>query len=183
MDQQEDRSSTDIENLDRLWASLLTQSSLEHPCQSTRAKSNHLPGHLRFGDKGNAQPYQVFGWNHPEDGYTWTEGREVFLELPSASPTTDYFLNVRVAPLLAADIPAQVVEVRVGPSWIASWQIAGPGHYFALVPGRMLNARQELVFYCQTACSPRTLGIGEDDRDLALRFYELWLSPWSTVVF
>jgi hypothetical protein len=162
--------------------------NLEDACARQREstpgnREKNFPQHLIFGIGGNAGDHQLFGWNHPEDRFTWTEGREAIIEIPPARSPGDYFLNVRLAPLLSATVPRQRVRVYLGSICVAHWTVVIPGHYFALVPACVLDSPQQLTFYLPDAASPAALGLGTDDRELALQFFEFNLTPWATVSF
>lgn len=172
----------DFTTFDRIW------SGLKSACQPTKelgryGSRTNFPSHLRFGTDGNAVSFQLFGWNHAEPGYTWTEGREAYLELPAETSGTNYFLNARIAPLTGPSVTLQRVRVRVGSTEVAHWQVDQAGHYFAFLPAYLRASSQELCFCCDDAKSPHSLGLSGDDRELAIQFFELWLSPWTTVSF
>lgn len=166
------------EELDRIWSALALEREIVRPPPPS---AQGFPFHLRFGQGGNASAHQLFGWNHPEGDFTWTEGREAFLELPAAPTPGAYFLNARIAPLMVAGHPVQRVRVRLGAGEVGRWEVCHPGHHFALLPAEAMREPQMLCFELPDAISPRAAGLNDDERDLAIQFYELWLSPWEPV--
>lgn len=165
--------------LDRIWQDLadLRQRPPETP------RPEPCPEHLVFGASGNASPYQLWGWGHPENGFAWTILPEAFLGLPAAPAPGSLFLNARLDALLTAQTPVQNVQVYLGDCPVARWAVRTPGHYFALLPAALLDGPLRLRFVLPDAVSPRALGVSADERKLGLKFHDLWLTPWTNVTF
>lgn len=143
-----------------------------------------MPEHLTFGLRGNSGPYRLWGWSHDEGDFTWTVDREVFLGLTGLDRNTSCFLNARLDPLLSEQIECQRVQVCLGETPVALWQVNTPGHYFAFLPSSLLTAQPlRLMLRLPDAFSPKPLGLGDDERLLGVKVYELWLTPWINVSF
>ncbi len=166
--------------LDRIWQGLASL----RPESAAAVVPEHMPGHLTFGIRGNSGPYLLWGWSRDEDDSTWTVDREVFLGLTRLARNTSYFLNVRLDPLLTQQLECQRVQVCLGETPVALWQVNTPGHYFALLPSSLLTAQPlHLVLRLPDAISPKSLGQGDDERLLGVKVHELWLTPWINVSF
>jgi hypothetical protein len=75
---------------------------------------NHQLAELVFGRDGNAQPYLVYGWSTPEDGFTWTDGPEaaVYIPVPCDTPH-GIAVELTGVPHQPADGPPLTVTVGV----------------------------------------------------------------------
>lgn len=169
-------------DLDALWQRLSAACRLRVESR-TPAAAAAFPWRLRFGAGGDAVSNQLFGWNQPEPGFTWTEGGEALLDLPALDATTPLLLNVRIAPLVLGPVARQRVEVQLDRTTIAIWEVNREDHYFAVVFPDQLAAPRQLGFLCDRPSSPRSLGVGEDDRMLGLRFMELSFAPIAAQSF
>lgn len=172
----------ELDDFDKVWTDL---ENFRHRSQSGQLANptKPFPDHLRFSEAGNAREYQLFGWDHPEKSFTWTNGREAFLELPALTQAVAHFLNVRIKPFTSPQIPVQRVKVSLGNVCVARWEVAVEDHYFAYFPAYLLTTPQTLIFHFTDAASPRDMALSEDERDLGVQFFDLWLTPWTNVTF
>lgn len=173
------------EDFDQLWTDLAgAAAQWRSPAESAPA-AKACPPYLNFGQGGNALEHCIFGWSAAEPQWTWTLGPEATLDLPVPVTEESFFLNVRVSPMQATVQSVQRVRVLVDGEPLAEWRVSHAGHYFALLhPDRFLGrSRFLLQFQLPDAISPQALGWSGDDRDLALRFFELWLSPLTPLAF
>mgnify|MGYP003675249890 CR=1 FL=1 len=133
--------------------------------------------YLDFSKAGNSTPFRVFGWDNPENDYTWTIGTEAYLLVPTRRCHSPLLLNVRLDSFRHDSISEQPVVIEANRTEIAHWSVKNFGHYFALIPSRFCTGKElEVRFSIPEACSPREVGAADDDRQLGLRFEALWIS-------
>jgi hypothetical protein len=174
-------SATEYEiEFDRRWDALAQARAQEKAAPSGR-RFREFPSHLLFGYHGNAAEYCLFGWHPPEHDFVWTSYSEAVLHLPPFPREEAYLLNMRIAPFIAGPIRRQRVSLTVGGELVAEWSVSHPGHYFALLFDRHLAVSQDLIFHLPDGSSPKALGLNDDDRQLAIQFFSIWLSPWQGI--
>lgn len=49
---------------------------------------------IKFGRDGDAQDFQAYGWSHPEDGFTWTDGPVAGLVFPAPEAPYGLFIEL-----------------------------------------------------------------------------------------
>ena len=132
---------------------------------------------LHFGSGGNADPFLVTGWSHPETGFRWTEGNLARMAFTFAPPPGELVLSVAVDPLLAVDIVAQNVSASWDGVPIAEWRIQEAKTYHALIlaPAFSSDSPHRLELKLPDAFSPSSKNLGTDPRCLGLAFRELVL--------
>jgi hypothetical protein len=134
--------------------------------------------YLDFSQSGNSAPCRLFGWDNPENDFTWTIGTEAYLLVSTPQNHTPLFLNVRLDSFRYDSLFEQPVIIQANDTEIARWSVKAFGHYFALIPARFCTGGElQLRFSIPEACSPREVGAADDDRQLGLRFEALWMSP------
>lgn len=134
---------------------------------------------LRFGAGGNAAPYTEAGWSAPEPDFTWSVGPRSLLRPPMPREAPNYRLTVDAVPFRAASLPAQRLEIVVNGTTVAVFDPLPAGESSCDIPGALVNGEPtlEIVFLHPRAASPRDLGIGDDERMLAVSFYRMTLAP------
>ena len=76
----------------------------------------------------------------------------------------------------APELPSQAVEVFINGQQTTHWEIAVKGLVQLLIPvAAVRDGNLQLEFRLPKATSPASLGISADQRQLALRFYDLEL--------
>lgn len=132
---------------------------------------------LRFGTRGNAAPFLVSGWSHPEPEFRWTDGNIARMAFTFAAPPGELVLSVTVQPMLADDIVAQNVSATWDGVQVAEWTIRAAKTYHALIlaPAFSSNSVHILELVLPNAFSPSTKNLGPDPRCLGLAFHELVL--------
>ncbi|RQD80521.1 hypothetical protein D5R95_08720 [Methanosalsum natronophilum] len=125
-----------------------------------------------FGIGGTTEQYQLTGWSHQEDGFTWTDGHNALLALQPESTDTDLTLTVTTSPYLGGEaIDRQRVFVTVNDHPVGEWVFDEPGiqEKSIIIPHGVLNERmQYIAFEMPDAVSPKDLGQSGDQRDLAI---------------
>ena len=123
----------------------------------------------------NDSRFLVRGWSGPEAAgelsFRWSDGAESSLVVPLKA-TADYALEVRCAPFDAPGVELQVVEVWVNDQ-VAGRFAAAPGlqeHRLRLAGGLLRAGFNEIRFRYGWTASPRSLGLSDDARELAVQF-------------
>jgi hypothetical protein len=123
----------------------------------------------------NDSRFLVRGWSGPEAAgelsFRWSDGAESSLVVPLKA-AADYALEVRCAPFDAPGAELQVVEVWVNDQ-VAGRFAAAPGlqeHRLRLAGGLLRAGFNEIRFRYGWTASPRSLGLSDDARELAVQF-------------
>lgn len=127
---------------------------------------------INFAKGGNAQPYQVFGWSYPEEGFTWTDGYSAVLAVQPDKMDSDLILTLVAHPHLGGgDIDQQRVVVIVNGHRVGEWIFDQPTiqEKTIVIPHVVLeNDVLHIALELPDAKSPYDLERSEDPRDLAL---------------
>ena len=115
---------------------------------------------------GNAAPYTEAGWSSPEPDFTWSVGPRSLLRPPMPREAPNYRLTFDAVPFVAANLPAQRLEIVVNGTTVAVFDPLPAGESSCDIPGALVNGEPtlEIVFLHPRAASPRDLGIGDDER-------------------
>src|SRR5262249_54583372 len=113
-------------------------------------------------------------WSAPERDFRWTRGREatVDLDLPPLDPRIDTLVvAVLLSPFLAPGRPSQRVGVALDGRTFATFvaRNAAPATFAFTVPRKDLG--RTLRFTLPDAVSPKSLGVGQDERALGVAVY------------
>jgi hypothetical protein len=142
---------------------------------------------IEFGFMGNAQAYQGDGWSLPEDGLTWSDGKNASLIIPIAEPKPPVILEARLMALLSAGkLERQNIHVLVNGQEAGIWEITKPGFQGQqlIIPGEffMHSGQMVLTFNTPDAASPKQLGLSGDPRSLGIAMHSLRLinTPYQT---
>ena len=133
-----------------------------------------------FGKDGNAGAFTDAGWADPEDGFTWAIGERSVLRIPPPREAPSFHLKIEVAPFVAPPaLPAQTQEIIINGEPVAVFNPLRHGHSIATIPGPLVNRPEGLTiaFSHPRAARPSDLGLGADDRALAVSFRRLRLEP------
>lgn len=151
--------------------------------KTTRSPSSGLsalaPGEvIRFGQQGNAICFQTHGWSGAESGFTWMEGGAAGLAIDYRANGDDFWVNLRLAPMLIDEY--QRLSVSVNDVMLGTYRfISGDCHELAfLVPGDLHKDGEALVLKFEAA---RFGSPGSETRRLAFQFFECWMVPWPNV--
>ncbi|HQT78147.1 MAG TPA: hypothetical protein PLD10_13915, partial [Rhodopila sp.] len=132
-----------------------------------------------FGQEGNAQPAQGYGWSGPEPGYTWSVGERSLLILPTPGEADEYWLEMDVTPfVLPPLLPRQRLDVIVGGTVVHSFDPVVRGVVTCAIPGALVAGQDqiEIVLNHPHAASPLLVSGQGDDRRLGVAFRRVSLS-------
>jgi hypothetical protein len=154
----------------------------QNAAQATAAKGRaYSPGTvITFGRNGNIRRYGRFGWNEPEDTFTWTTAQPATIELelpPSEGPLE---LKMKLAGLIdEKELPVQPTHVFANDRQIAEWQVGTTGEFTAVIPREIISSGNPLTLalHAPKAATPKELGMGDDKRVLGVRCDALVLRP------
>lgn len=127
----------------------------------------------------DADKYLWYGWSGKEDRFRWTDGKEAALVF-SLGEVTDTLLDVKLGPFLPkGKLTEQRVRIIVNGREVSTLVLTdeGAGEYKVLLSKSLLRDKNLLVFRLPDANSPRSLGIGDDPRQLGIAIYWLQLQP------
>ncbi|MEQ8220731.1 MAG: hypothetical protein ABRQ37_00405 [Candidatus Eremiobacterota bacterium] len=134
---------------------------------------------ILFGNGGNGELYQVTGWSHPEEGFTWTEGKKAELSIP-VDNTSDVTVKVSIAPFLHENkIKSQKVNIYINGKKSGQWVLKSPEISLQeiKIPKNLIKDKSvKITFELPDAKSPAFLGINQDPRELAIQL-------WSVLIF
>ena len=133
---------------------------------------------IGFGRDGNAAAYQVCGWGEPNDGFTWTIGKQscMAIPLPNFNPRP-LILEATLSPLVVkGKLDRQLVGVYANGEKVGEWVAAENGRYKAAIPARLAESGLiELRFDLPDATSQAQLGVNDDRAILGLQMQSIAL--------
>ena len=118
------------------------------------------------------------GWNDFESWGAWSWDRvcELILPVPSGTGATFIELQLQANLLLASDESKRSIEISVGSEIVGTFSFERPNVVISVhIPGRHISNGGVLrvtLKVDRTIC-PKTLGLGDDERDLGLGVYRL----------
>ncbi len=131
---------------------------------------------ILFGNGGNGELYQVTGWSHPEEGFTWTEGKKAELLLP-VDNTSDVTVKVCLAPYLPENkIKSQKVNIYINGKKSGQWALTStvPSLQEFKIPKNLIKDKSvKITFDLPDAKSPASLGLNQDPRELAIQVWSV----------
>ena len=133
---------------------------------------------IQFNAGGNSERYRLSGWSKTEKEYTWSEGKSAQLGLPIPSNPGALTLVIKMGALVKRSaLPYQKVEVFGNGQKIADWHVTDTADFTALIPAEVTKKSSivNIEFRLPNATSPKTLGLGDDGRVLAIRVYSVEL--------
>ncbi len=137
---------------------------------------------IRFGTSGNAAPYTLDGWSHPEPWGAWTDGPRAALRLPLREPATgDVQVQFDANAYIRPGHPSLTLVLACGDQEVGRWTITVEDvtTYRCTIPAAVAGGRGVLIlsFGIAHPASPRQLGESTDDRRLGVGLHRLGL--WS----
>ena len=134
---------------------------------------------IDFGIEGEYLKYQGHGWSYPEEGFTWTDGKNASLIIPIGRRVPNIEVKVTFKPFLVSDkVERQRIKVFVNGlgsgEWIVTEDVLHEQSLFILNNG-LTNGSAKISFELPDAASPVELGIGDDERELGICMYSLEL--------
>jgi len=124
---------------------------------------------LKFGQGGNAERFQEYGWSVPEDGFTWTDGKTAGLWIPVSLVAGDVVVKINLYPFnQPGNVEKQRVTIYNDGHLLSSLEVAPAGDYEEysievprqFISGSVLNLRFDLP----DAVPP----LGTSDRELGI---------------
>jgi hypothetical protein len=155
----------------------------------SRSLRQYTPGEdIDFSKYGNSGTigtpgwrYAREGWADAEDEFTWSIGERACLDLSfSATDDEPLTMSAQVEAFVVPQHPLQRAEIVVNGRSVGTWtfQPDAVAHRSAQIPAEALaGPENRICFLTPAAASPSQLGLGNDDRKLALKFYALNISP------
>ena len=132
---------------------------------------------LDFGAGGNAEPYTLSGWSHPEPGYRWTVGASAELCFAFSQPPGDLILSFKAKPHLGGKVEAQKISASWNGMLVGEWLVGKTHSYHALIflPKTAGSMTGLLQFHLPLAFVPLSMNPADDPRRLGLAFFDLVL--------
>lgn len=134
---------------------------------------------ISFAAGGNADPFKVAGWAHPERYYTWTEGPIARVRMRVGETDRPLGMRVRLIGMTKPPhLPLQPVLVHVNGQKVAEWHVADRVDFNAVIPVQNVGPSGLLAisFEVPLAISPKALGINDDERIVGVACFELEIS-------
>jgi hypothetical protein len=133
-----------------------------------------IPGgkRIEFSSK-EADGYIWYGWSATESQFRWTEAKEVALVF-RVNEIRHMLLTMRVAAFVVQPVhPEQRVNITLNgrPLEQLSLDSSEPREVAIDLPADLLRSQNSLEFALPDATSPRSLGLGGDDRPLGIAVY------------
>ena len=138
---------------------------------------------LDFSVYGNAKPYMTSGFAAAEELLTWTDGKNVTLEMDVDDPEVDICLTLRCFPFISREkVRFQEIHVyvnyhRLGFAEVPSNDFSMQDLTFDIPRGLIPSGRLNIQLFLPLAASPFELGSGDDLRRLGLAIESLCLAP------
>ncbi|MBI1803908.1 MAG: sulfatase-like hydrolase/transferase [Ignavibacteriae bacterium] len=158
---------------------------------SAGVKSN-APSKYRLGDTirfvigGNALPYQLGGWAHPESSLTWTAGTRASLNIPIDTSLPSVLLTASLHPFVEGKtMLGQHVDLSVQGILLGSWEVRRDGEYRIMIPDDMVQGDiLRIDFHLPDAAARSALGLSNDDpRDLGIGVGWIRMNPLARYVY
>jgi len=128
-----------------------------------------------FGRHGNAGPCLLHGWSAPEDGFTWSIGRESRLQIPLSSVPSgrDLILELSLNPFVAPGVTqGQRLTITVNGVPVGEDFIAGEDAVAYRLPAAALGSSSLLIeLQHPDARRPVDLGFNADGRELGFMLH------------
>jgi len=110
-----------------------------------------------------------WGWSNPEGWGVWSDGYQAKLLLPLPQQTPNQLiLNVR--PFISAAQPSQDVKIWINQQLAGTYRLSTPNSQITIPLTEKMRERNymEVLFQFTTSNSPKQLGLGDDERRLAI---------------
>ena len=138
---------------------------------------------VNFNAVGDSEKYRVGGWNPAEAQFTWTNGTSAMMEFVLEPEKGPLSLRIRLAGLIKPpELPSQPVEVYANDTKIADWEVANTADFDATIPTKVLrpDGKVTIVLKLPKAVSPKSLGVSQDPRVLAVSCFQVQISREKT---
>ncbi|MBA2432130.1 MAG: hypothetical protein H0V56_08450 [Chthoniobacterales bacterium] len=129
-----------------------------------------------FGADGDSQRFRRSGWSRTEPQFTWTEGGSAQLKFVLPQSTGPVGLRMRLSAFFKEpELPIQPIWVMANNTKVAEWHVAAAEDFKAIIPAQLLppDGTLQVKLLLSRATSPKALGLGNDERLLGVRCWEL----------
>jgi hypothetical protein len=132
---------------------------------------------LNFTERGNALPYLESGWAAPEAGWVWTDNLNARALFTVKPPTSDVSMVLSCFPFLGeGKLRFQEVHVFVNFLRVGFATVKEPSEIEITIPRQVFASPNTIVdLYMPRACSPSSLGVSDDLRELGIAVNRLIL--------
>src|SRR2546423_1619269 len=134
------------------------------------------PAEVRIDfSRKSATPYLWYGWSEASGAYRWTEASKATVVF-SLEQIADAQLRMKFMPWIVSEkLNEQRVNMSLNGRLLETLILKNPGpqEYSRDLPKAILQLNNVLLFELPNATSPKTLGVGDDARPLALGVF--WL--------
>lgn len=170
---------------------LLRKFEIYYPTSPVKLKQNYTFG--RNASEFNGNVFLGKGWSEPENDLIWSSGQSAFLRIPTPYYQREATVQITAGALITPNHPKQTIDILINGDFyqsidLNSWsenqieirEIDIHRHYRSWLE-KMTNTYTDPGFInielrFRDAASPKQLGIGEDDRILALAIKKLEVS-------
>ena len=138
------------------------------PPQALQSTRYTLGETIKFGAGGGSERFRLRGWSQTEAAFTWSVGASASLVFSIEPQSQPLLLRAR----LGGRPP---VEVFANDEKIAQWEVSSPAEFTATIPAHLVAEGGALIIELKTpnAASPKSLGAGEDVRELGIQCSEV----------
>lgn len=133
-------------------------------------------------DSAEAEPHLGGGWSLPEAGFRWTEGPNAALYFRTDASPAAGILRVRLQPFLRPPkLPRQRVGVELDGEPLAWFSLESRQARELVLATSSSGRDRTLTLRLPDACSPASLGDGNDRRALGVAVYHVRLDPFPSL--
>lgn len=132
--------------------------------------------YIAFGQNTDGRQYFGSGWSLDEPGYVWTEGAVSELRFAVDVPSADVVLKMRARAFVPPGASSHCVHIRLKGRAVAIWHVTSDfGWHSAILFRHQVEDSPTLQLTIEPAspASPRSVGVGNDDRLLAMALAEM----------
>lgn len=147
-------------------------------CKKTQSIKETL---IVFNNAGNVSEYVTTGFSHPEKGFTWTQAKEVTVEIPTPKLQENYGLVLSVKMFPFSGVKKQDIDLFVNDKFITKWTVNKTDVYTAVLPDDIKNQGDviNIKFIISNPKSPKELKMSDDARKLGVAVQTLSLTPFD----
>jgi hypothetical protein len=147
--------------------------SLTELIKQARQPASHLELGIDFRRDGNSREYIQEGWYEPEPQHTWARGTHSTIVIPVKEPRCHYSLRIDAWPFaVTSKLEEQPLALSVNGFGLANFVVT-PGQRkleCELPPDVLATGCPLIEFDHPNAARPSDLGVGKDNRELAIAF-------------
>ncbi|MGH8019677.1 MAG: hypothetical protein ACREIA_15630 [Opitutaceae bacterium] len=139
-------------------------------------------GTINFSRNGNGSHFILFGFDGPEDGFTWIVGAIAEVALPVAPYPMDLLLVCSVFPHTCSAVPLQTVTATVNDIPLAVWDVRDERTVRTILLSSQYSRGTSPVirFEVSSPFAPSLHSSSKDDRRLGIAIRSLRLESLGT---